>query len=558
MFNVTFDDGSAITCAAPVSGEGLLRRLGPPRGGVPVVAWHVNRYLRPLNWVLDDDARVGWVKLDMPEGMDVYQSSLGFLLTIAAHRVLGRGIRVNNSISEGIFWLIEASSGDPVPVKGEEISEADVAALKAEMERMIAADLPVVSEMTAVDRACRYFERNGRPGKAALLKFAMSEQPVELVSCDGEKDMFCQPLVPRTGYLKKFELTRLPPGVVLRFPTTNSPMELPDFRPSVKLQRVYLDYAEWMRKFRVSTLVQIWDEIARDGGRELILMSEAHHAQQIAHITDDFLSVPTRRVVLIAGPSASGKTTTSHKLRIQLQVHGRRPIAVSLDDYFVDRDMCPLDENGKKDFESLEAIDLKLFDRQIGQLLAGDTVTLPKFDFISGKRVEGQRLKLEADDVLIIEGLHGLNDRIMNAVPRENRYGIFLSPLTGINLDKHTRTSTTDHRLLRRMLRDVRTRGYAPEQTLKLWPSVVRGGMKYIFPYQHNADAMFNSSLLYELPVMRMYAEILLRAIDEASPFRGEAMRLLRMLRSVPIIDPDKVPSNSLLREFIGGSLIEI
>lgn len=558
MFNVTFNDGSALAFSSPVSGEELLRARGLENAPVPVVAWHVDHLLRPLNWVIDGDARVDWVDLSTPEGMAVYQSSLSFLLCIAARRVLNRSLRVNNSISEGLFWVMEAASGDPIVAEGEEISEEGVAAVKREMQRMIDADLPFTTEVTPVDKACRWFNAHGRPGKAALLACAMSEQPVELSVCDGEKDMFYAPLVARTGYLRTFDLSRLAPGLVLRFPTPMSPKTLPPFRPSEKLQKVFLDYAEWMRKFRILTMVQIWDEVARDGGRELILMSEAQHAHQISHIAEDFLSVPTRRVITIAGPSASGKTTTSHKLRIQLQVHGRRPIAISLDDYFVDRDQCPLDENGAQDFEALEAINLELFDRQMAQLLAGETVQLPKFDFFTGKSVPGPELKLEPDDVLIIEGLHGLNDRIVGAIPRESRYGIFLSPLTGINLDKHTRTSTTDHRLLRRMLRDVRTRGYSPERTLLRWPSVVSGGMKWIFPYQHNADALFNSSLLYELPVMRVYAESLLRTIDEESPARGEAMRLLRLLRSVPVIGPDLVPSNSLLREFIGGSLIEI
>ena len=558
MFNVTFNDGSTLECSAPVSGEELLRARGLENEPVPVVAWHVDHLLRPLNWVIDDDVQVDWIDLSTPEGMAVYQSSLSFLLCIAARRVLNRSLRVNNSISEGLFWVMEAASGDPIVAEGEEISEEGVAALKSEMQRMIDADLPFTTEITPVDKARRWFNAHGRPGKAALLACAMSEQPVELSVCDGEKDMFYAPLVARTGYLRTFDLSRLAPGLVLRFPTTQSPKALPAFRPSEKLQKVFLDYAEWMRKFRILTMVQVWDEVTRDGGRELILMSEAQHAQQIAHIAEDFLKVPTRRVITIAGPSASGKTTTSHKLRIQLMVHGRRPIAVSLDDYFVDREKCPLDENGKQDFEALETIDLALFDRQMAQLLAGETVRLPKFDFFNGKSMPGPELKLEPEDVLIVEGLHALNDRIFGAIPRESRYGIFLSPLTGINLDKHTRTSTTDHRLLRRMLRDARTRGYSPERTLLRWPSVVRGGMKWIFPYQHNADAMFNSSLLYELPVMRVYAEGLLRSIDENSPVRGEAMRLLRLLRSVPVIDPDTVPSNSLLREFIGGSLIEI
>lgn len=558
MFTITCSDGTVISCSAPVSGEALLRRCGLETSSVQIVAWHVNHLLRPLNWIIDDDAVIDWVDLSMNEGVGVYRSSLSFLLTIAAKRVLKRSLRVNNSISEGLFWVMDDSAEDTETYVEKEITQDDVDALKAEMDRMIAADLSITAELTPVDKACRWFSAHGRCGKAAVLTHVMSEQPVELSVCDGEKDMFYSPLVPRTSYLKCYGLARLAPGLVLRFPTVMSPAGLPPYQPSVKLQKVFLDYSEWMRKFRMLSMAQIWDQVSRDGGRELILMSEALHAEQITQITEDFLSQPERRVITIAGPSASGKTTTSHKLRIQLQVRGKRPVAISLDDYFVDRELCPLDEDGKQDFEALETINLALFDRQISQLLAGETVRLPKFDFYSGKSVQGSLLKLERDDVLIIEGLHGLNDRILSAVPREKRYGIFLSPLTGINLDRHNRTSTTDHRLLRRLLRDARTRGSSPEHTLLRWPSVVRGGMKWIFPYQSNADALFNSSLLYELPVMRMYAEILLRGIAEDSPVYGEAMRLLRMLRSVPIINPDKVPSNSLLREFIGGSIIEV
>ena len=458
----------------------------------------------------------------------------------------------------GTFWEIVPRPGERRNGEDEEILADKVGAIAAEMERIIAADLPIRAEMTPIDEARRFFEEHERPDKAKLLAHMWSDLPVEMACCDGEHDHFYSPMVPSTGYLRPYKLSKLAPGIVLRFPVALSRGELPEYRPSHKLSTVFLDYADWMRKLHVVNLVEICEAVARDGGKELILMSEALHAQKVAEVTQDFLSVPERRVITIAGPSGSGKTTTSHKLRIQLEVAGRRPVAISLDDYFVDRDKCPLDEDGKRDFEAVEAVDTELLNDHVHALLAGKTVRLPRFDFYEGRRMAGAELKLEKDDVLILEGLHGLNDKILAAIPPQARYGVFLSPLTSLCLDQHSRTSTTELRLLRRLIRDNRTRGNSPEATLNRWPSVVRGAAKYIFPYQKNADVMFNSSLIYELPVMKPYAENLLRSVGEDSPQRGEAMRLLRMLRFVPAMDSRLVPSNSLLREFIGGSIIEI
>lgn len=558
MFNAFFPGGKSMLCSEPVSGEDLLRRLGSTQNGVPVVAWHVNHYLRPLNWIVDKDARVSWVDLTSAEGVSVFQSSLSFVLTIAAQRVLGRGVRVTHSICEGTFWELVPRSGECLNGEDEEIPADKVSAIAAEMERIIAADLPICTEMTPVDEAQRFFEEHGRPEKAKLLAHMWSDLPVEMVCCDGERDHFYSPLVPSTGYLRPYKLSKLTPGIVLRFPIARSRGELPEYRPSHKLSTVFLDYADWMRKLHVVNLVEICEAVARDGGKELILIAEALHAQKIAEVTRDFMSVPERRVINIAGPSGSGKTTTSHKLRISLEVAGKRTVTISLDDYFVDRDKCPLDENGKRDFEAVETVDTDLLNEHICALLSGKTVRLPRFDFYEGRRMAGNELRLGKDDVLILEGLHGLNDKVLAAIPPQVRYGVFLSPLTSLCFDQHSRTSTTDLRLLRRLIRDNRTRGNSPETTLSRWPSVVRGASKYIFPYQKNANVMFNSSLIYELPVMKPYAEILLRSIGEGSPQRGEAMRLLRMLRFVPVMDPRLVPSNSLLREFIGGSIIEI
>lgn len=556
MFKIHFAEGTTLECVEPLSGEHLLSYGEKKDGEAPIVAWRVNSYLRPLNWVVDDDAEVAWVDMRSYEGVTVYRSSLSFLFSIAARRVLKTSVRVNHSISEGLFWEIDRGAG--MTSDSEEIPCEAVEAIKAEMDRLVAADLPFTSEFVPIDKARRFFERTSRKTKARLLAQVMSSQPVEISCCDGERDTFYSPLLPSTGYLEKYQLSKLSPGVVLRFPTAGSPCELPPYHPSRKLSKVFLDYAEWMKKLHVATMADIYDAVSKDGGKELILMSEALHSQKIAELAADFLSEHQRRVITIAGPSGSGKTTTSHKLRIQLQVMEKHPVAISLDDYFVNREDCPKDEDGKYDFEALEALDLDLLDEHIEALLSGKTVELPRFDFYEGKRGKGASLKLGSDDVLILEGLHGLNDKLLDVVPRDARYGIFLSPLTGINLDKHTRTSTTDHRLLRRIVRDYRTRGTLPEATLLRWPSVVRGGMKYIFPYQKNADVIFNSSLLYELPVLKIHTEMLLRTVPVDSPVFGEAVRLLNILHYVPMMDPNLVPSNSLIREFIGGSIIEI
>ncbi|MDY3868040.1 MAG: nucleoside kinase [Pyramidobacter sp.] len=555
MFRIRFSDGKNVKCEAPVTGAQLLQRLKSNALGIPVTACRVNSYLRPLSWLIDDDASVSWVDMSSYEGAAVYRSSLCFLFSIAARRVLKENIRVSHSISEGLFWEIDRGelNGDS---RG--ISDSEVEAIRAEMDRLISADLPFTSEFVPADKARRFFEREGRLAKARLLAHTALFHPIEVYACDGERDTFCTPLLPSTGYLKMYRVLKLSPGVVLMYPTAGSPCALPRYRASRKLSSVFLDYASWMKKLHVSTMADIYDAVARDGGKELILMSEALHSQKISELTTEFLSVPDRRVITIAGPSGSGKTTTSHKLRIQLQVMEKRPVAISLDDYFVNREDCPRDEDGEYDFEALEALDLELLDEHIQALLAGREVELPRFDFYVGRRIRGKKLRLERDDVLILEGLHGLNDRLIDVLPREVRYGVFISPLTGISLDRHTRTSTTDHRLLRRMVRDYRTRGNTPESTLLRWPSVVNGGMKYIFPYQKNADVIFNSSLLYELPVIKPYAERLLRSVSEESEVYGEAMRLLNMLQYVPVMDADYVPSNSLIREFIGGSIIKI
>jgi uridine kinase len=298
-------------------------------------------------------------------------------------------------------------------------------------------------------------------------------------------------------------------------------------------------------------------KVADGKSLEVILISEAFHARNLGKIAEEIDSRPKVKVVAIAGPSGSGKTTLSERLKIQLQVCGINPVTLAMDNYFVDRENTPKDEEGNYDFEVIEALELELLEDHLKRLLAGEEVVLPQFDFIEGKKFPGKKVRLQPRDILIMEGIHGLNDRITDVIPKDERYGIFVSPLTGVYLDDHNRTSTTDNRLLRRLVRDSRTRGHSAESTLTIWPKVIRGAMKYVFPYQKRADIMFNSSLPYELSALRAYVDPILHTVPEGSPVYGDAQRLLSMLRFIPMIPSENIPNNSIIREFIGGTCFD-
>lgn len=381
--------------------------------------------------------------------------------------------------------------------------------------------------------------------------------PVVVYRCADTYGYFYAPLASNTGQVKVFDLLYYPPGMVLQFPTISFPDRIPPFQAPKSLAEVFIQYSQWLDVLGVTTMDSIHERVTSGRGLELILISEALHGEALARVSREICDRPDVRLVCLAGPSGSGKTTTARRLMVQLQVCGKRPVAISLDDYFVDREKTPRDENGNYDFEALEALDVEQINQDLSALLEGQEVQLPKFDFLTGRRKKGKRIKVGSDDVIIIEGIHGLNEKLTRSIPEETKYKIFVSPLTGVSLDRHNRTSTTDNRLLRRLVRDHRVRGHSPESTLLMWPSVIRGSHRHIFPYQERADVMFNTALVYELPVLKGYAEPLLRSVPEESPAYGEAQRLLSMLRFVPFIPSDDVPNISILREFIGGSCFE-
>ncbi|MDR1651518.1 MAG: nucleoside kinase [Synergistaceae bacterium] len=529
----------------PIMGHEVLSMVNVESRG-RIVAWRVNRILRPMGWVVDDDADVEFVDTSTFEGTEVYRSTLTFVLVLACKRALSKDVRVKYSMSDSYYCEFP----------GEAAESGDVALVKEEMEKIVSSALPIQLATLPLDKARRIFERQGSSDRAKLIQCTGSD-PVMLYRCAGVYGYFGGTLASSTGMVKTFDLNGFAPGFLLRFPSITDSEVLPPLQVVPKLMDVFREYATWLGVLGLSTMDSLHERVARGKSLELILVSEAFHGEALSRMANRIIDRGTVRLLCLAGPSSSGKTTTSKRLAIQLQVSGKNPIALALDDYYLDRDRTPLDESGGRDFEALEALDIELINEHISALLAGEEVELPKFDFVSGTRKPGPKLRLKFDDILIIEGIHGLNDRLTADISPETKCKVFISPLTGVNLDSHNRIGTTDTRLLRRIVRDYRKRGHSPERTLLMWPSVIKGSHKHIFPYEEGADLLFNSSLVYEISVLKGYVEPLLRAISEYSPAYGEASRLLSMLSFAPVIPSENVPNVSILREFIGGGCFE-
>jgi len=544
-FTVHIKDNRSLTSERPLSGQEVLLACGKD-GESNIVAWRVNNYLRSLDWTVDDDCFVEFVDTSSFEGMEVYRRSLSFLLVLASKRALSEDVFIRHSISDGYYCELESGS----------VSEDKVWAIKEELKRLVASDIPLKREIISGDKAIRIFTRQGNVDKANLFRWAAVD-PIEVYRCNDMYGYFYAPLAPSTGYMKVFDLVPYEQGMVLRFPTVAYPQGLPPFMPSKRLSEVFTQYAKWLDILGVSTMESLHGLVSRGESNDVIQISEALHSQWLSHLAEMIATNDDIRLICIAGPSASGKTTTAQRLRIQIQVFGKRAFMISLDDYFVERERTPRDEKGNYDFEALEALDLDLINDNLIKLIEGFEVELPRFNFFTGSRERGRTVRLGKDTIIIVEGIHGLNESISQSVPEAQKWRLYVSPLTGINLDRHNRTSTTDNRLIRRLVRDHRTRGKSPEDTLLQWPSVIRGAQRHIFPYQERAHVMFNSATVYELAVLKGYAEPLLRNIHEDSPMFGEAQRLLTFLHYVPFMPADEVPNNSIIREFIGGSCFE-
>jgi uridine kinase len=515
----------------------------------PVVAALVNDRLRELTYAVNSDVSVTPISIETGDGMRIYQRSLSFVLVVAVRELFpDTRVTIDHSLTMNGFYC--EIQGRP-PLTAEEAT-----ALGQRMREIVEEDAHISKQRVPLAEAIEIFRQQGYEDKVRLLAYRKKDY-LTVYMLHGIWDYFYGYMVPSTGYLRTFDLRYYPPGFVLRFPRRSNPTVLHPFIDSPKLSTVFKEYSEWMRVMGVEDVGGLNQAIEDDRIREVILVAEALHERRIAQITEEIARRPQLRLVLVAGPSSSGKTTFLKRLSVQLLSSGLRPVIIGLDDYFVDREKTPLDESGNYDFEALGALDLELFRGHILELTNGREVTLPRYNFVSGKRETGPTIALEEEHIILIEGIHGLNPALVSNLPPEQVYRIYVSALTQLSIDHHNRIPTTDTRLLRRIVRDAATRGYAARDTIDRWESVRRGETRNIFPYQENADVMFNSALVYELAVLKPFAEPLLRQIEPGSLEYIEAKRLLAFLQWFLPCSPDLVPDNSILREFIGGSILQ-
>ena len=430
--------------------------------------------------------------------------------------------------------------------------------VKVRMRELVDRKLPICKRSVSTDDAVSMFHRHHMYDKEKLFRYRRVSR-VNIYSLENFEDYFYGFMAPDTGYVKYFDLQLYDEGFVLILPRQKNPDVLEPFEPQDKIFHVQKESEEWGDKLDVATVGDLNDRITREGVQSLMLIQEALHEAKISSIAEEIRRRGNVKFVMIAGPSSSGKTSFSHRLSIQLSAHGLKPHPIAVDNYFVDREHTPLDEFGEKNYECLEAIDTKQFNEDMLNLLSGKTVDLPTFNFKTGCReYRGDQLQLGKDDILVIEGIHGLNDKLSYALPKESKFKIYISALTQLNIDEHNRIPTTDGRLIRRIVRDARTRGTSAKDTIARWPSVRRGEEQNIFPFQEEADVMFNSALVYELACLKVYAEPLLFGIDKSEPEYQEAKRLLKFLDYFVSVPSEGVPFNSLLREFIGGSCFNV
>ena len=544
---VTFPSGISRRFPAGTTAGEILADPQFAHPASPIVAILANNALSSLSYPIDINCRVEPVLLASREGAGIYRRSLCFLAAIAAREVFpGRRLIVGHSLGRGYLYYFDGQG---------EVSAQDLEALSARLRELASRRLPIRRQVIAYEEAIRYFQEANQADTVLLLK-NRNDPKVPVYFCGDFMDLAHAPLVPDTGLLSVFELTAYPPGFLLRYPPWDSPQRMGEFEENPVLAAVYREYKDWGKILGVSCVGHLNDLIAGRRVREFIQVAEALHDKKIALIADRISEQrDTVKLVLIAGPSSSGKTTFSKKLAVQLRVLGRNPVLLAQDDYFVPRELTPRDEEGNYDFESLAAIDVPLLNQQLLALLAGEEVEIPHFDFHTGqRRQEGVRLRLPNRGVALLEGIHCLNDELTPAIPAGGKYKVYVSALTQLNLDDHNRISTTDNRLLRRIVRDNQFRGRAAGGTLSMWQSVRNGEDRNIFPFQNTVDSAFNSALDYELAVLKVYAEPLLKTVKPDHPQFHEALRLLSFIANFAPIPPGWVPDYSILREFIGES----
>lgn len=513
-----------------------------------ILAAKVNNKFEDLTYGLFENCNLELLDMRTQTANLIYQYSLSLIYLKAVYDCLGNvKVEIQNSLNKGLYTEIKTEK--PVTAR-------QVHAIEKRMREIVKEDMPFVKEIVSREEAMDILEQEGMKEKQRILSESLDLSQVKFYSLDGVRDFFYGLMVPSTRYIKYFELMKYRRGVLLRFPHPSNPNVIPEYEDEKKLYQAFGEQTKWDKLLDVNYVADLNDKIENGQYRELIQLSEALHEKKIAEIADA-IKKQHKRIILIAGPSSSGKTTFARRLCIQLKVNGLNPLYMGTDDYFVERENSPLDEHGEKDFESLRALDIQLFNDNMNDLLAGKEVDLPTFDFMTGHKVFGKRItSIKPGQPIVIEGIHALNEQLTEYIPKEEKFKIYISPLTQLNIDAHNRIPTTDERMLRRMVRDNLYRGHNAQSTIASWPKVRAGEDVNIFPYNGEADVLFNSYHVYEIAVLKKYAEPLLKQITPEEPEYAEAIRMLKFLRFFKTIEDDQViVNNSIIREFIGGSI---
>lgn len=527
--------------------EDLYKRY---EGQLPytVIAAKVNNEFKDLTYVLDKECSVELLDIRTQAANLIYQHSLSLLYIRSVKDCIGDvKVEIQNSLNKGLYTEIRTA---------EAVSEEQIRQIEQRMRELVERDIPFERGRADIDEGLEILKEENLVEKIRLLKENEVIRKVTFYSLGEYKDFFYSLMVPSTGYLKYFELKKYRRGVLLRFPHPSDPNTIPEYIDEIKLYQAFGEQTRWDKLLGVNYVADLNEKIESGEYKEMIQLSEALHEKKIAEIADR-IKQEGKRIILIAGPSSSGKTTFARRLCIQLKVNGLDPLYLGTDDYFVEREHTPLDENGEKDFENLGALDIELFNSDMNNLLAGNVVDLPTFDFMTGHKNYGNRItSITKDQPVVIEGIHALNEKLTEYIPREEKFKIYISPLTQLNIDSSNRIPTTDERMLRRMVRDNLYRGHNAQSTIAGWPKVRQGEDRNIFPYSNEADVFFNSYHVYEIAVLKKYAEPLLKQIKPEENEYAEAGRMLEFLKFFKTIEDDSIiVNNSIIREFIGGSI---
>ena len=519
-----------------------IREILKSEIGKDIITCNFNNEIKSLDYKPKESGKVELLNYTNTEGKRVYVRGIMYIMSMAIDELYPDSlITINYQLDNSMFCTFENL----------EITEEILQKIKSKMIEIISQDIPIIKHKMSSEEAKQFYEKE-QSIRGKLQINTETKEVVSLYYCKEYYNYFYGVMPTSTGYMKIFDIVKYENGFLLRYPGKNAPNELKEFQDNKKLSSTLEEYEEIHRILKLNTIYRLNKSVEGDNGKETILLAEALHEKKISDIADKIANNKNAKVILIAGPSSSGKTTFAKRLGIQLRLNGIQPKTLSVDNYFVEREQNPVDENGEYDFECIEAVDLKLFNEHVLRLLAGEEVDTPTFDFAKGhKHFNGNKMKLEKNEVLVIEGIHCLNDKLTEAIPQDKKFKIYISALTVLNIDYYNRISTTDTRIIRRIVRDYKYRGYSAKETIQRWNSVTNGEKKYIFPYQEEADVMFNSSIVYELGVLREYALPLLTEISKSDIEYAEAKRLITLLSYFKPISTEFIPESSILREFI-------